>query len=148
MPNSLDLSPLNSLAETASPHWGIMTSQHMVEHLCQAVQLSNGVLENKDCMNPEEKLPVLKRVLMSARPLPKNFVNTVIGEGLKPLKYKSLIAAIEQLKKELKDFDDYFTKNKDAKPINPTFGPLNKEEWIQFHKKHFTHHFEQFGLGE
>jgi hypothetical protein len=39
-------------------------------------------------------------------------------------------------------------EKKEALPINPTFGPLNKEEWLQFHKKHLTHHFTQLGLIE
>lgn len=148
MINSLDLRPLGKLTEMTQPTWGIMTSQHMVEHLCQAVQLSNGNLVINECMTPEDKLPLLKRILMSPRPLPKNFTNTVIGEELKLLRNVSLDSAISQLKDELSQIDSYFEKNKEAQPINPTFGPLNKEEWIQFHKKHLTHHFTQFGLLE
>ena len=40
----------------------------------------------------------------------------------------------------------YFEENKDATPINPTMGELNKQEWIIFHNKHFEHHFKQFNL--
>ena len=142
----LDTKPLNYLTESSKPMWGIMTPQHMVEHLIQAVQLSNGKLTNNECMNPPEKLKVLKRFLLSPRPLPKNFVNTVIGPELKPLINNSLADAIKKLNDELDHIENYFTKNPEAKPINPTFGPLNKEEWIKFHIKHFNHHFEQFGL--
>ena len=48
-----------------------------------------------------------------------------------------------------KTIDDYilfFENNPGAIPVNVTFGELNKEEWIVFHKKHFTHHLSQFGL--
>ena len=40
----------------------------------------------------------------------------------------------------------YFKENKDATPINPTMGELNKQEWTIFHNKHFEHHFKQFNL--
>ncbi len=123
-----------------------MTAQHMVEHLCQAVQLSNGNFVINECMTPVEKLPLLKRVLMSHRPLPKNFTNTVVGAELKTLIHRNLNEAIEALQKEISEIDIYFEKNSEAKPVNPTFGPLNKEEWNQFHNKHFTHHLTQFGL--
>jgi len=146
MQNSVNLSLLKNLSENVKPVWGIMTPQHMIEHLCQAVQLSNGKLEISECMNPDEKLPILKRILMSSRPLPQNFVNTVIGAELKPLKNKSIDEAIIELEKEINEIDDFFEINPEAKPINPTFGPLNKEEWMAFHSKHFKHHMKQFGL--
>jgi len=137
---------LENLSIESKPHWGIMTPQHMVEHLTQAVELSNGKFLITDCMNPPEKLPTLKRILMSSRPLPKGFVNTVIGAELKPLSKKNLDSAKKELFIQLINFIEYFTKNPEAKPSNPTFGPLSKEEWIVFHKKHFTHHLTQFGL--
>lgn len=146
MQNFVDLSPLKTLLEDTKPEWGIMTPQHMVEHLCDAVKISNGKLVNLDCMNPDEKLPILKRFLNSSRPLPQNFVNTVVGSELKPLANHNLKEAISELEKEISEIDVFFELNSDAKPINPTFGPLNKEEWIQFHKKHFRHHMKQFGL--
>ncbi|MDX1699128.1 MAG: DUF1569 domain-containing protein, partial [Melioribacteraceae bacterium] len=84
--------------------------------------------------------------LMSNRPLPKNFVNSVVGEGLKPLILPSFNAAVNKLFEEIEKFENYFEENPNNKPINATFGPLDKTEWVQFHKKHFKHHFEQFGL--
>ena len=122
-----------------------MSPQHMIEHLIMAVQMSNGKLK-LECFNPEEKLPALKRFLMSSRPLPKLFINPVIGPDLLPLKYSNLDEAKAKLKEEIEDYFRYFEKNPDAKPVNVTFGELNREEWDTFHKKHFTHHLSQFGL--
>ncbi len=137
---------LENLSIESKPLWGIMTPQHMVEHLTQAVELSNGKLLITDCMNPPEKLSTLKRILMSSRPLPKGFVNTVIGPELKPLLNKNLDSEKKELINQLNNFVEFFNINPEAKPSNPTFGPLSKEEWIVFHKKHFTHHLTQFGL--
>lgn len=145
---SFYIDKLSKLSVDTKPVWGKMSSQHMVEHLIQSVQLSNGKMALSECMTPDERLPLMKKILMSKRPLPKNFVNTVIGAELKPLIYPDLKASIEALKKELQSIDKFFDEKPDSKPMNPTFGPLNKEEWNQFHNKHFKHHFAQFGLLE
>ncbi|MBI5729690.1 MAG: DUF1569 domain-containing protein [Ignavibacteriales bacterium] len=125
--------------------WGKMTAQHMVEHLILAVRTSNSKL-NIGCFNPPEKIPTLKRFLMSGRPLPKEFINPLIGEGLLPLEYENLEEAKLVLEKELEDYYKYFEEHPDATLLNPTFGELNKNEWDVFHEKHFTHHLSQFGL--
>ncbi|MEE9429898.1 MAG: hypothetical protein V3V16_02590 [Melioribacteraceae bacterium] len=137
---------LDKLLSDSKPLWGEMTAQHMVEHLILAVQSSNGKKVFDKCMNSEERYPILKRFLLSERPLPKGFVNTIIGEGLKPLKHKDLNEAKEKLIMELSNFYNYYEDEPSAKPMNVTFGPLEKGEWITFHNKHFTHHFTQFGL--
>jgi len=143
---------LKTLSNDTKPAWGVMTAQHMVEHLTMAVQSSTGKIVFDRFITPEDKMAIAKRFLHSSRPLPKLFVNEVIseviGEGLIPLINKDLCSAIVELIKEAEYFDEYFTRNPEAKPINATFGPLNYEEWIAFHNKHFTHHLTQFGLIE
>jgi oxepin-CoA hydrolase/3-oxo-5,6-dehydrosuberyl-CoA semialdehyde dehydrogenase len=148
----INLHPLKYLANETKAIWGTMTPQHMVEHLTMAVQSSTGKIIFDRFITPEDRIAIAKRFLNSSRPLPKLFVNEVIseviGEGLIPLINNDLSSAIRELKKEVDYFYEYFTKNPEAKPINATFGPLNYEEWITFHNKHFTHHFTQFGLIE
>ena len=133
------------LRVNTKPLWGKMTPQHMVEHLILAMRMSTGKLK-LECFNPPEKLSTLKRFLMSSRPLPKLFVNPAIGENLLPLEYSSLEAAKNILNQEIIDYLNHFELNPEAKTVNVTFGELNKEEWDVFHKKHFLHHFSQFGL--
>ena len=136
---------LKKLDPHQKPLWGKMTPQHMVEHLILAVQMGNGKLK-LECINPPEKIPTLKRFLMSSRPMPKLFVNPVVGKDLRPLKYSSLEAAVEKLKNEIDVYVLFFENNPGAKPVNLTFGELNKEEWDVFHQKHFKHHLSQFSL--
>ncbi len=136
---------LEQLTHDKKPEWGIMTPQHMIEHILLAVQMSNGKL-TLECFNDEEKLPMLKRYLMSSRPLPQGFVNPYIGEGLLPLKFSNLEEAISELRKEVNDYYNFFEENPEAKLTNITFGELGKDEWAVFHDKHFTHHLKQFGL--
>ena len=144
IPNNY-LTLLNKLDPQKKPLWGKMTPQHMVEHLILSIQMSNGKLK-LECFNPPEKIPSLKRFLMGSKPLPKLFVNPLIGEDLSPLEYSSMEEALEKLKNEIDDYRVFFENNPDAKPVNVTFGELNLEEWDVFHKKHFTHHLSQFGL--
>ena len=133
------------LKANTKPLWGKMTPQHMVEHLILAMRMSTRKIK-LECFNPPEKLPALKRFLMSSRPLPKLFVNPAIGENLLPLEYTSLEEAKKILKQEIADYLNYFELNPEVKAINVTFGELNKAEWDIFHKKHFIHHLSQFGL--
>ena len=139
------IAKLNLLKPDQKPVWGKMSAQHMVEHLILAVKMGNGKLKF-ECINPPEKLPTLKKFLMSSGPMPKGFVNPIIGSDNLPLDYSSLEEAISKLKEEIEDYYRFFEENPDAKPVNATFGVLNKDEWEHFHKKHFTHHLEQFGL--
>jgi len=139
------LKKLTQLEMYTKPLWGKMSAQHMVEHLIFAVQMGNGKLF-LECFNPPEKLPALKRFLLSNKPLPKQFVNPAIGPDLIELKFSDLEEAKSNLKKEVDDYYSYFEKNPEAKLVHVTFGELNFAEWEVFHKKHFTHHLSQFGL--
>ena len=139
------LNKLESLTTYHKPLWGKMSAQHMVEHLILAVKIGNGKLR-LECFNPPEILSALRRFLLSEKPLPKEFINPAIGPDLLPLEFSSLEEAKEKLKSEIKDYIKYFRDNPDARPVNVTFGELNKEEWEIFHQKHLTHHLKQFGL--
>jgi len=139
------LEEAEKLSPETKPLWGIMTPQHMVEHLLLTVKVSNNKIK-VECFNPPEKIPTLKKFLLSERPLPKNFINPIIGEGLLPIQFNNYEDAITGLKIEIEDFYKFFENNPEAVITNPTFGELNRTEWEIFHKKHFTHHLSQFGI--
>ncbi len=139
------LDKIEPLAPDTQPVWGEMTPQHMVEHLIMIVRVSNGKIEGKAAYDGRRQ-KVMKRFLQSDKPMPRQFTNPLIGPDLKPLMFKDLATAKRELAGELYDFSNYFDENPNARPVNPTFGPLNREEWIRFHHKHFTHHLKQFGL--
>lgn len=136
---------ISEVTENEEPRFGKMSAQHMVEHLILAIQISNGKL-TVECFTPAEKLPTLKKILLSERPLPKGFINPLIGEELLELKNATLEEAKNQLKKEIEDYENYFNGDPEAVFVHPVFGTLNKEEWDIFHRKHFEHHSKQFGL--
>ena len=136
---------LKELKIDTKPIWGKMTPQHMIEHLIASFQIAIGEL-NVGCFNPPEKLPTLKKYLLSSRPLPKDFVNPIIGADLKPLRFAALSESISVLEEYIKKYYECFDNDPNLVTINPTFGELNKTEWDVFHEKHMTHHFSQFGL--
>ena len=74
----------------------------------------------------------IKKFLLSSRPLPKDFLNPIIGENLLPLEFENLDSAIKVLTYEVEDYYNYFEENPGALLLNPTFGELNKDEWDVF----------------
>ena len=138
---------LSKLQTDSKPQFGAMTPQHMVEHLAFAVRFSNGK-EPQQHHYPTDKEEKIKGfVIGTDNEMPIGFKSPVLPiEGLPTLKYSSLTNAIDNLKTELTDFDNYFINQPLQKPINPTMGELNYQEWVRFHNRHFTHHFRQFSL--
>lgn len=129
------------------PEFGAMTAQHMVEHLAFTVRFSNGKepQQHHYPANREQKIKAF--VIGTDKEMPTNFKSPVLPtDGLPTLKYTSLTDAVNNLKTELNKFDNYFLKHPTNRPINPTMGELDYNEWVRFHNRHFTHHFKQFKL--
>lgn len=136
---------LDNLTESTPAKWGKMSPQHMVEHLAGVALISAGAIQAKS-YTPPEKIPAMKHFLMGNRPMPREFISPAIGKDLLPLRYGSLDEAKSVLKKAIGAFHGKFAGEPDALVTNPAFGDLNYAEWQQFHRKHITHHFTQFGL--
>lgn len=138
---------LAQLKENQKPLWGKMTPQHMVEHLYKAIQASiNEIYLN--VFTEERKIPILKRIFLGEKPLPKEFMNPAIGPELLTLEFKDLNNAIIELENVQKRYEQFFIDNPSIKTAHPIFGYLTKEEWDIFHQKHFKHHLSQFGVSD
>ena len=139
---------LSSLLSKLSPDtlllWGRLKAQNMIEHLIEAVEHTNGkrtailkvtdeeaAREKKSKVTPEFEIPPNVR-----GPLPDN-------SGYK--RFSDLPTAINELKKEIEAFKLSFDA-KDKTATHGAFGPMNYEEWLLWHGKHFGHHFKQFGI--
>ena len=138
---------LKRLKADQKPLWGKMTPQHMVEHLYKAMQASVNEI-SLNIFTEERKIPVLKRLFLGEKALPKEFINPAIGPGLMELEFKNMEAATLELQNILERYERFFENNPDIKTAHPTFGYLTKKEWDVFHQKHFIHHFSQFGLSD
>jgi Protein of unknown function (DUF1569) len=138
---------LRQIAPDAVPDWGLMTPQHMVEHLAFGVCMSNGK-QPQPLMIPAEKVEKAQsRLFDPLWRMPSGFKAAFMPEDRPlPLEKTDYEAAIEALLIEIDDFEQFFDKNPDTTPTHPYFGDLNRAGWLVLHHKHFSHHLRQFGL--
>lgn len=138
------LERLHRLQANSPAQWGKFTAQHMVEHLCGGLSMSMGDISFPGEVS-EEKAQRLKNFLSSDQPFAKEIqVGFVVHNA--PLKHEELDLAIDDLVTQFLAFEEYYEQYPEAIHPHPYFGKLNYAEWKQLHIKHFTHHFEQFGL--
>ena len=80
-------------------------------------------------------------------PMVKKFDHPLLRKGeTEDLRYGSLAEAKEKLLEAYDQFEAYFKENPDAETPNTVFGILNKDLWDLLNRKHFDHHFRQFGI--
>ncbi|AZI70075.1 phenylacetic acid degradation bifunctional protein PaaZ [Cloacibacterium normanense] len=139
---------LNGLTENTKPNWGKMTAQQMLEHLETTLLYSIGEPEAEKCFTTEEHLEKYQDSLYNHRKMPKDFPAPFLPEDgtLPELKYKNLEQAKEKFLENLQKYQIYYRENPEVEHMHFVFGKLNKEMMELMHRKHFTHHFEQFNL--
>ncbi len=130
--------------------WGIMTPQHMVEHvgaLIYGTSMGKGMAK---LALPEDQAAKMKARFFSAYyPFPKSVKMPGTQNqptALASLRYASLEEAKEKLQGAGASFLSQFESNPDQVSLHGYFGELNMEEWLIFHIKHLEHHLMQFGL--
>jgi len=138
---------LDLLTEKTIAVWGLMKSQHMVEHLIGTLLLSQGEFKVPAAI-PKEKQGRARAFLLSDQPLTRNISFPNSNGSLKPLMFDNIKMAKHELIKTVKTTMDYFESNPNAQADHPYGGSLGFNEWMVFHYKHFVHHFKQFGLIE
>lgn len=124
--------------------FGIMTAQHMIEHLILTVKLSYGRIKIPDFEPNEKQLAQKQALLFSDMEFPKGVKAPGLPESLMELKYANLEEAKAELLKSLNAYNAAFQENSELKTLHPRFGKLSHEEWERFHTKHFDHHLGQF----
>jgi oxepin-CoA hydrolase/3-oxo-5,6-dehydrosuberyl-CoA semialdehyde dehydrogenase len=138
------LTSLNKLEASSQPLWGKMSAQRMVEHLSDSLKMSIGVGEYQ-LLIPEEKIEKMQAILASDTPMPRDF-NAPFAPEEYTLRNEEIELAVDELVDNWIAFEEYYEANPEAKNLHPFYGDLDKKGWHQLHAKHFTHHFEQFGL--
>ena len=139
---------LTNLTENSERKFGEMSPQLMVEHLEEVLRNGFGNLKSADFPEiPEEKMELLQDWIYTNDKIRPGAKYPLLKEGdVLEMKYKNLDQAKEKLLETLKEFLIYYRENPSAEHFHPRFGTLNKEMMELFHRKHFTHHFEQFGI--
>ena len=127
------------------PVWGKMNLQQMVEHMSDAVRNANGKIAF-ELVTPMEKVEAMQHFVRSEKEFKPNTKNAMLGDEPEPVKQKDIGAALAEYEAEVKDFQNYFSKNPDTTLMNPFFGPLNFSDWCDLLYKHGVHHLKQFAL--
>ncbi len=135
---------LNSLNKDSKPLWGSMSAQRMIEHLSDTIDLALGKTTVK-LEIPEDRVDKAQAFLFSEHPMPKNFKVSFATEEMK-LRNDHISSAIQEFERKWKQFESFIDQNPGFSNLHPNFGELNKDQWIRLHRKHLTHHMEQFGL--
>ena len=138
---------LNNLKEYAKPKWGIMTPQHMIEHLEYTYKVASGEIKDLEITTPEKILEKVHNSLYNYEKFPKNSNFPMLEKDtLDTLKHDDFVTSVTKFKEARENYKTYFKENPDAKLNNLVFGELNRYEWYLMERKHLNHHFEQFGL--
>ena len=138
---------LEKLSFEKEGDFGLMTPQHMVEHLTVVMKNTAKKFEGERESPANERQLGFQKFIKSGcviqhRPSEKT------KEDLPPLKYDSLEEAISHIPEAVQRFYNFWDTNPDHKPYNPFMGELSYEDLEMFHYMHFRYHLWQFGLIE
>lgn len=143
--NSIE-SRIANLTRESLANFGIMTPQHMVEHLTLTIKISYGRIKLPDFVPTEKQLAQKQALIYTDLEFPKGIKAPGIGGSLLDLRYPNLETAKSELIKSIDEYNNHFNEFKGDYTIHPRFGKLNHDEWERFHRKHFHHHLSQFGI--
>ncbi|MCM0060276.1 MAG: hypothetical protein NBV57_05400 [Algoriphagus sp.] len=139
------LQRLQPLSLTTEAQFGILTPQHMVEHLTLTLKMSSGRISIPEFVPNEKQLAQKQALLVTDLPFPKGVKAPGLPDTLLDLRFPDLETAKEELIKSWDAYHLVFQENPTKQTMHPRFGFLNFEEWERFHAKHFDHHLGQFG---
>ena len=137
---------LKKLKSETEPAFGLMTAQHMVEHLSWTLKGCSkrvGEVENPPTKGQLGFQKFIKKgAILQHRPSDKTTAD------LPELKYGNLEKAIEQVMVAVERFYTHFEANPGFKCYNKFFGELDFDQLELFNYNHYRFHLWQFGLIE
>jgi oxepin-CoA hydrolase/3-oxo-5,6-dehydrosuberyl-CoA semialdehyde dehydrogenase len=138
---------LNKLTENSKPEWGILTSQHLLEHLEEGYKILSGAIQDFEIATPEKILDKVHNSLYNYDKFPKGSAFPTMKKGeVENLVHPDFDTAKVKFFEAREAYKNFFNENPDAVLKNMVFGELNKYESYLLERKHLNHHFEQFGI--
>lgn len=135
---------LQDLKEDQEPQFGLMTPQHMIEHLTSIIKSSVKRYGEPDPALAERQSG-FKRFIAGGAVF-KHRDSDKTKADLPELKYDSFAEAVPQLMVGIERFYKHYESNPDFKTYNQFMGELDFEELETFHHSHVCYHLWQFGL--
>jgi oxepin-CoA hydrolase/3-oxo-5,6-dehydrosuberyl-CoA semialdehyde dehydrogenase len=138
---------LNKLTENTQPKFGMLTPQHLLEHLEQGYRIMSGEIQDFEIATPEKILEKVHNSLYNYDkfPMGTKFPGMKKDE-LENLMHPDFDTAKAKLLAARESYKTFFKENPEAILKNMVFGELNKYESYLLERKHLNHHFEQFGI--
>lgn len=138
---------LNKLTEKSKPIWGILTPQHLLEHLEHGYKIMSGQIQDFELSTPQMILDKVHNSLYTYDKFPMGTkFPTMKKDELENLIHPDLETAKEKFIESRQEYIRFFNENPEAVLNNMVFGELNKYESYLLERKHLNHHFEQFGI--
>lgn len=137
---------IDAITPDTKAQWGLMTAQHMVEHLHHMNLVSLGKIKT-EILTPEDKIEKYRDSLWNYRAMPKNYKLAIFKEDqVEDLKFDNLADAKKAFWESFDEVIQFYKDNPDGELTNVMFGMLDKYHMQLMMDKHFNHHFEQFGV--
>ncbi len=138
---------LKKLTNDHKPAWGIMTPQHLVEHLEEQYRYAANQMGEFEIATPAEHLDKFRETIFNHKPMPRGHQHPLMKQGeTQPLMHPDLETAKAKLLEAMDAYELFFKENPDVRTKNVVFGMMDKFEWDLLATKHFNHHFSQFGI--
>lgn len=140
---------LNKLTENVQPSWGILTPQHLLEHLEQGYRIMSGEIQDFEIATPEKILDKVHNSLYNYDKFPMGTkFPTMKKDALEDLIHPDFATAKAKFFEAREQYKTFFKENPEALMKNMVFGEMNKYASYLLERKHLNHHFEQFGILE
>ena len=136
---------LKKLSPEAKGNFGLMTPQHMVEHLVVLMKITAKRYEGDREKELNERQAWFQKFIRSGAVL-KHRPSDKTSADLPPLKCSSLEETIALMPEAVQRFYDFWEANPDYIPYAHFMGEVSFEEVELFHYMHFRFHLWQFGL--
>lgn len=137
---------LRKIKPDAQRLWGKMDVQQMVEHMSDSVRIANN-RDPHELVTPEENVPKMQAFLMSEKPFRENTPNQLLPDEPVAHKNETMEDALQELQDEIDAlFEEFDNAPPEKTVMNPFFGALNFDKWVQLLHKHAWHHLRQFGV--
>ncbi len=130
------------LSADQEPSFGIMSAQHMVEHLSRLIK-STSKNHGEPPAEPT-KGQIGFRKFIDGGTVFRHFPKDKTKADLDPVKYGSLEEAIEQLSEATRRFYHFFDNREETSIFHPFMGTIQFEELENLHYQHCRYHLWQF----
>lgn len=136
---------LQQLTPDTKRNFGVMTPQHMVEHLTWVIKSVAKKYEGER-ENPPNKRQLGFQKFIANGAILQHRPSDKIEADNPPLKYQSLEEAISHIPEAVNRFYNFWDENPDYKPYTSFIGEISFESLELFHYNHVRYHLWQFGL--